>query len=83
MLLILAFAEVASIVQVTLEYLVISKFLTIEGQTPSPSPSVIARMYRETFSYVAFEYLQVVANNLVTWAFSAKYWIVAYKVQLF
>ena len=40
-------------------------------------------MYREAYSYVAFQYLQVVANNLVTWAFSAKYWIVAYKVQLF
>ena len=31
---------------------------------------------------MVFQYLQSVANNLVTWSFSAKYWIVAYKVQL-
>lgn len=40
-------------------------------------------MYSEAYAYVAFQYVQVIANNLVTWAFSAKYWIVAFKVQLF
>jgi hypothetical protein len=66
-----------------MEYFFIAEYLVIENPIPQTDAAITKRMYREAYSYVTFQYLQVVANNLVTWAFSVKYWIVAYKVQLF
>ena len=54
LILILAFAEVASIVQVSLEYLVLSEYLQIRDQISTTNPSILDRMYREAYSYVAF-----------------------------